>query len=501
MWQRERAIPLAMRGLYSLLIVLSAWSLPGPSAAQPAEDAPPPPAAVGRGDPALVEAIRPILAEKAIAGARISILVERADGGEPLYAVNPDLRLHPASNTKLVTTAAALELLGPAFRWRTDLAATGYEKGTAETLYLIGGGDPRFVSESLWKLVDDARFEGLEAVTGDLVVDDGYFSAERMAPGFDDKQQDSAYRAASSAASLNFNAVVIEITPGEVGEKPAVRIRPDSGYVIVENQATTAGSGRERLRVSAVADGDRTKVIVGGRIPAKHRGVTVRRRIDHPSLFAGMAAKLFLERAGIEVKGEVKLGPAPKKRRRLARVYSVSMASAIDDVNKLSNNMMAEAVLRTIGREKGGAGDWAAGTRVVSDWLKKSVGLRDGFRYVNGSGLFGETAFSARDLVQVLRHMHRRRPVMPEYGASMAIGATDGTLRRRMKGVDEASVRAKTGTLDGVVCLSGYLTFADGSPGVFSILVNDFPGAAWRIWGIQDRIVEAAAGRSPGPAR
>jgi len=177
------------------------------------------------------------------------------------------------------------------------------------------------------------------------------------------------------------------------------------------------------------------------------------------------------------------------------------MASAVGDVNKLSNNMMAETVVRTIGREKGGAGDWAAGTRVVGDWLQETVGLREGFRFVNGSGLFGETAFSARDMVQVLRHMHRRRPTMPEYLASLAIGATDGTLRRRMKDVDKASVRAKTGTLDGVVCLSGYLTFADGTPGVFSILINDFPGAAWRIWGIQDRIVKAAAQRSPGPAR
>lgn len=498
MLQREHAIPLPMRALIALL----ALSTPLFALAQPAaEDAPPPKALVGRGDPALVEAIRPILAEKAIAGAQVSILVERADGGKPLYAVNPDLRLHPASNTKLVTTAAALELLGPAFRWRTDLAATGYAAGKAETLYLIGGGDPRFVSESLFKLVDDARFAGLTEVSGDLIVDDGYFTADRMAPGFDDKNQDSAYRAASSAASFNFNAVVINITPGAAGKKPTVRIRPDSGYIIVDNQATTAGSGRERLRVSAVADGDRTKVIVGGRIPAKHRGVTVRRRIDHPSLYAGMAAKLYLERAGIAVKGEVKLGQAPKKRRRLGRVYSVSLASAIDDVNKLSNNMMAETVFRTVGREKGGAGDWAAGSRVIGEWLTRTVGLREGFRLDNGSGLFGKTAFSARDMVQVLRHMHRRSPPMPEYLASLAIGATDGTLRRRMKEVDKASVRAKTGTLDGVVCLSGYLTFADGTPGVFSILINDFPGAAWRIWGIQDRIVKAAAGRSPGAPR
>jgi len=457
-----------------------------------------PPAGKG----ALASAIDPILADPAVKGARLSVVVERIGGGDPLYAYGADTRLHPASNTKIVTTAAALELLGPNHRWRTDLAVTGYSGGKAENAYLIGGGDPRFVSESLWKLVDDARVEGLIEITGDLIVDDGWFTADRMAPGFDDKNQDSAYRAPSSAMSLNFNAVVIRIRPGaEVGAKPAVLIRPDSGYIVVENKATTVERGRERLTVSASADGDRTKVVIGGRIPKKHRGLTVRRRIDNPSLYAGLAAKLFLERAGIVVKGEVKMGTAPKKRRRLARVYSVSLAQAIGDVNKLSNNMMAETVVRSIGRAKGKVGDWKTGTRIVSDWLTGTVGLEPGFRYDNGSGLFGKTAFSGREMVSILRYMHRRRPILPEFQSSLAIGRTDGTLRRRMKELDPLTVRAKTGTLDGVVCLSGYLTFADGSTGAFSILVNDFPGRAWQIWQVQDRIVEAASAWSPKKKR
>lgn len=452
----------------------------------------------GRGEPGLVGVIDPLVADKALVGAQISLVVERVSGGSPLYALNPGLRLHPASNTKIITTAAALEILGPAYRWRTDLAVTGYADGVAEAAYLIGRGDPRFVSESLWKLVDDARVAGLKRVKGDLVVDDTWFTADRMAPGFDDKDQDAAYRAASGAMSLNFNSVSISIAPGaEVGQPPVVSIRPDSGHIEVEVTATTTERGRERLKVHAKAWKGRTKVTVGGRMPRKHRGLTVRRRIDNPPLYAGHAAKLFLERAGITVEGEVRVGPAPKERRRLARLYSPNLAAAVIDVNKLSNNFMAETLVRTLGKEKGKAGDWTAGGQVVRGWLDKAVGLRPGYRYVNGSGLFGQTGFSGRDMVSVLRHMRRRPLPMPEFEASLAIAGVDGTLRRRMRPIDDGRIRAKTGTLDGVICISGYVTFADGTPGVFSFLANDMPGKAWQVWRVQDKVLSALAEYDP----
>lgn len=462
-----------------------------------AQEGPPPPR--GRGDPALVARIDPLLADKALAGAKLGVLVERIEGGPPLYALDAGLRLHPASNTKVVTTAAALALLGPAYQWHTDLAATGFADGKAETLYLIGQGDPRFVSESLWKLVDDAHEAGLRAVEGDLVVDDTWFTDRRLAPGFEDKAQDSAYRAASGAMSLNFNSVAITLLPGaEPGKPPVVRVRPDSGYIEVVNDATTVERGRERLTVSAHAHGDRTRLVVGGSIPRAHRGLTVRRRIDNPPLYAGLAAKHMLAAAGIVVKGEVKLGAAPAKRRRLARVESVPLAQVLGDVNKLSNNFMAEALVLTLGREKGGSGDWTAGARVVSGWLDGVVKLEPGYRFVNGSGLFGATGFSARDLVAVLRHMDRLSPPMPEYAASLAVGGIDGTLQRRARALGAGVVRGKTGTLDGVVCLSGYVTFADGSRGVFSFLVNDLKGSAWGAWKAQDAMLEALAAFSPG---
>ncbi|MCA9557209.1 MAG: D-alanyl-D-alanine carboxypeptidase/D-alanyl-D-alanine-endopeptidase, partial [Myxococcales bacterium] len=456
------------------------------------------PTPAGRGDPALVEAFGKALADEALKGARIGLYVVRLPGGEPIFERNAAERLHPASNTKLVTTAAAFSLLGPAYTWHTDLAVDSLgDKGEAGTLYLIGGGDPRFVSESLWRLVEDARLAGLTRVKGDLVVDETWLGPQHEAPGYADKAQDAAYRAPSGATTLNWNSVSIRVVPGAaVGKPPVVTIEPGEGYVELRNTATTSRKGAERLTVSAKAEGGRTRITVGGRIPLKHRGITVRRRIDDPALFAGYAARAMLKAAGIEVKGKVKAGEAPKKRRRLARVRSRTLAMMAADVNKLSNNVMAEHLLRTLGREKGAAGDWDAGRAVVTDFLTKTVGIR-GFTYRNGSGLFGDTAFSAKEMVAVLRHMHTRTPALPEYAASLAIGGLDGTLRRRMKGFPPLAVRAKTGTLSGVIALSGYVTFADGSMGAFSFLFNDVKARPWVVWKAQDAMAKTLTAWSP----
>lgn len=479
------------------MLTLLALILAAPPAA--ADAGKPPPAPKARGQAKLVTRFAELLRDPAVAGARVGIVVGRADGGPWLYSLDAAAQLHPASNNKLVTTAAALVELGPTFRYRTDLAATGFEDGVADTLYLVGRGDPRFVNESLWALVEDARARGLRKVKGDLVVDDTWWTKDRLAPGFEEKpEDDAAYRAATGAMSLNFNSVAITLEPGAVvGARPLVRIRPDSGFLDVLNEATTSARGAERLALKARAKEDRTGIVVSGRIPLKHRGVSVRRRVDNPPVYAGMAAKWMLERAGIPVGGAVKTGAAPKKHRRLARHVSPAMGSLVGDVNKLSNNFMAEHLVRTLGREKGKAGDWKNGAAVVRRFLDDRVKLEGPYRYINGSGLFGETRFSATQMAQLLRYMHNHSPALPEFPASLAIAGRDGTLRSRNRELALGTVRAKTGTLDGVVCISGYITFADGTPGVFSILMNGLKARAWAVWKVQDAILKALAEYEP----
>lgn len=488
----------------SLLIVLS-LCLPAYAQAQEGEDLPEGEVPVEdeaeggeearKGAGTLAELLDPLVSAKGLGGIRLGVYVARADGtGKPLYTYEADLPLHPASNTKLITTAAVLHVLGPAHTFRTDLVTAGLEDGVADGLTLIGGGDPFFVSESLWKLVDEAKDAGLQRVKGDVVVDESYFGPEHLPPGYDQKpDDDAAYRSATGAASLNFNSIVVRIEPGAKPGAPArVSTKPDTDYALIDNEATTAADGKERISLTAVAHKDRTKLIVRGRIPVGHRGVTVRRRIDNPPLFTGLALRKALQDAGIKVTGKVRVGKAPEKRRLLARHESPALGKLIDDVNKLSNNFMAEHCLRILGAVKGDGGSFEASRKVVEKFLKETVGLNE-FVYANGSGLFGDTAFTARQFGVLLQYMHTRKPALPEFAASLAIGGVDGTLWRRMKKLKPGAVRAKTGTLDGVVALSGYVDLGDGTPAVFSILANGVRGP-WKVWKLQDQVLEALAG-------
>lgn len=449
---------------------------------------------VATGQPALVQAIDRALNDPGLGDARIGLFALRADGqGKPLLSYQADVPLHPASNAKVVTTAAALSLLGPNFGFRTDVYATDLKGGQAQDLYVVGRGDPRLFSEGLLALLEEARFKGLKSVAGDVIVDDSWYAGGDLPPGFEEKPaDDAAYRAPSGALNLNFNAIAVHLSPGaSVGAPPVVKVWPPQKYVTVQNSATTTARGPERLSVLSTRDGQgRTVLKVGGTIGLKHREVVVRRRIDEPALFTGYAARQLLTQLGVKVKGEVRVGRLPGKGAQLlARRYSEDVTRLSADVNKWSNNMMAESLLRAMARQ-GGDGSWAQGRAAVTQFLTEEVGLK-GFRYHNGSGLFGPTEFSPRQLVQVLTHMHTRRPALPEFEASMAIGGQDGTLRRRFKGAARGQVRAKTGTLNGVSTLSGYVYRADGALVAFSVLLNGDRLPAGKARALQDAVVQA----------
>ena len=448
------------------------------------------------GDPGLRALLDPVFDDGP--EGRFSVYVGRTNG-TTLYARNADTKLHPASNMKLVTTAAALHTLGPAHMWRTDLLASNFKDGVADRLYLVGRGDPFFVTEHLLKMVADAQLMGLTRVRKGIVVDDTYFTNRYLAPGFEDRPDDDAsYRAATGAMSLNFNSIQVQIEPGsKPGRKPIVTTLPPSDYAIIDNDATTSSGGKERIGLTARAHKGRTKLMVSGKIPLKHGGITVRRRIDNPPQFAGRALVGALQTFGIKVDGDVKVGRAPDDAKRLVRHWSPALGKVIDDVNKLSNNFMAEHLMRTLGAVKEDRGGWDEGRKVIGDFLSKEVGL-NGFVVRNGSGLFGDSALSARQFGTLLAYMHTRRPALPEFAASLAIGGHDGTLRRRMKYLKTGQLRAKTGTLSGVICLSGYIEFADGTTGVFSILYNDVKGRAWTVWKVQEAVVKALVAYRPG---
>ncbi len=437
-----------------------------------------------------------LIGDTALSGVRVGVAVSEAETGKLIYGRNETTLFNPASNVKLFTTAAALALLAPEYRWKTVAFADAPVQGgeVKGRLYLKGHGDPTLEVEDLWRIVSDLWALGVRRVSGDVAIDDSFFDGVRVGPGFDQKQEDSAFRAPSGAVSLHRNAVDVHVLPGAGDGAPAkIVIEPPSPYFEIVNEARTAAQGRTSITVEAKDGSNRTVLTVRGRIQVGDHGVVLKRRVTHPDLYLGFALRELLTRRGIKVTGQVVNAAVPSDGRALAVHYSEPLGVVIREVNKKSDNFMAEQVLKTLGAETGGRpGTWAKGIEAVSSYLERIGIARADYKMTNGSGLYDSNRFSPTQLVSLLRAAYRDFRYSADYLGSLALAGADGTIGHRMAGgLAERFVRAKTGTLLGISCLSGYAGAPGKSPLVFSILMNDLGDAATpRARKVQDQIAE-----------
>ena len=437
-----------------------------------------------------------ILGRAALAGAKVGLAVVEVDTGRAVYVRNDALLLNPASNVKIVTTAAALALLGPEYRWKTVLAAEGIHAGSIDgNLYLRGYGDPSLVSEDLWKMASDLAAQGVKKIGGDLVVDDSFFDAERVGPGFEQKSEDMPYRAPNGAVSLNYNAVGVTVLPGKGDGAPArVVIEPSSSYFTTINEVKTVAAGRTNYAIATREIDGHTEVKVTGVVKVGDAGHLEHRRVAHPDLYAGYSLRELFSRRGIKVTGAVKNGTAPAGTRALVAHYSQPLGVVVRDVNKHSNNFMAEQLLKTLGAETGGKpGTWPKGVDAVGKFLDGIGIAKARYKMTNGSGLYDSNRFTATQLVTILRTAYRDFRFAADFVGSLALAGADGTIGHRMEGgIAERWVRAKTGTLDGVSALSGYAGAQGKLPLAFAILMNELAGdATHAARRAQDAIAEA----------
>ena len=453
----------------------------------------------------LEAALRAIVDGGPLAGARAAVLVEDVESGQVLYAKDADALLNPASNVKLVTTAAALARLGPDYRFDTEFYLDAGPRGASapRTLWVRGTGDPSLLTERLWAIAGDLAHLGIRRI-GDLVVDEAFFDGERSGPGFDQESGDRSYLAPSGAASLNWNSIAVYVAPGERrGQKARVEVEPASDYFEIDNRTTTiAGSGRRRIRISSQPHAGKQRIVVDGRIGQGSRIQVAWRKIDDPALYLGHTLRRLLELRGVSTAGRVRVGQVPEGARLVHVAESESLAEIVRRLNKTSNNFVAEQLLKTLGaRVKGTPGSWAKGIAAAEEFLADVGVPRGAYVMKNGSGLNDTNRFSARQLVAVLRAMWARFPLQAEYVASLPVAGRDGTIRFRMEGSEAVGrLRAKTGTLDHVTSLSGYVQTAGGKTLAFAVLVNDFAGRAGNVVRSVDAIgtALAASGGKPG---
>ncbi|MFZ6183965.1 D-alanyl-D-alanine carboxypeptidase/D-alanyl-D-alanine endopeptidase [Nannocystis pusilla] len=401
--------------------------------------------------------------------ASVSVHVRDLASDTVLFDFQGDVPLNPASNNKLLTTAAALDLLGADYRFETRVLRHG------EDLVVVGEGDPSFDHVALAALADEIAARTDLASLTRIVVDDDAFSPRRLAPGFSDTAIGLSYQAPSGALSLDFNTVEITVAPAAEG--PAVKLFPDSTHVVIDNRATI-GSGVPTVRTYARGEGDalETVVEVTGKIRRRAKPVLVRRRISDPGLYTGGALAVMLAARSQDAPLPVVRGRAPTYghgAEPVTRRDSAPLAVIAADALAFSNNFMAEQLLRTVGwRVTQSPGDWDNGSQVVLGYWR-ALGLDpNALVFENGSGMSDLGRVTTSGLVDLIAVAGRVRAEEGGLLSALPVAGERGTMVSRLRKSGKR-VRAKTGTLDGVSGLTGVITAEDGTPQVgFSILIN-----------------------------
>ncbi len=409
---------------------------------------------------------------------QIGIAVIDLATGETLYAKNPDLPLNPASNAKLLTTAAALDLLGPEHRYATRIWADheSVVDGVVDgNIYLQGSGDPGLVTGEMYELAGKLRSAGITKIKGKIIVDSSRYDADGWPPGFDQKDEFASHRAPAGAAAVNYATYELFARPGKaLGDAPDLSISPAIANYALESEATTVEGNRNQLWVALDEDAKTGKVTITfkGKIGLDAPQGDWRFPVSDPSRYAGELLALVLREHGIKVgKGVETGGEVVKDADLLATHRSEPITDLIRAVNKHSNNFMAEAILRSFVCCDATTAE--AALEALRNWTRDIGMPQDGLQIGNGSGLYDNNRISAAQLTWLLRHVHADFRIKADFMASLAIMGVDGTTKSRLSDSDAAGwIRVKTGTLDTVSALSGYASAPGGEPLAFAIVFN-----------------------------
>lgn len=443
----------------------------------------------------------------------ISLWIQDVDSPAPELVHLADRPRNPASTLKLVTTFAALEALGPGYTWYTDVYLGGpLEDGTLDgDLWLRGHGDPYLVSEEYWKLADALRQRGIRRIRGDVVFDVSYFALEPEDPAAFDNRPNRVYNLTPHPLLVNFNAVRFTVRPERGGEKVSVSADPPLPNLKLDNRlrlhAAPCG-GYQRGVAVAVPDADeRGQVLLEGRFPAGCDEYSLTRTVLRPESYAFGLFDLYWDRLGGVIDGRWRSEPVPVQvvRAGAAETLAASLDQPRDEstgqpfgepfgqpfgepfhrhasrplgdilrlINKFSNNVMTRQVALTLGAERFGppATLVKAHDALFAVLRERGIGTA-GMVVTNPAGLSRDSRISARQLAAVLQ-AGWKSPYMPEFVSSLALAGVDGTMRRRLNGSTAAGrMHLKTGTLDHVSAVAGYVLTHSGRRLIVVVLVN-----------------------------
>ncbi len=417
----------------------------------------------------------------------------RMSDGKVLYERNADLRLLPASNRKLFTAAAALELLGGKYQIRTDLLAEAKPDANGVidgSLYLRGGGDGLLSPEDLDVMAAALVRAGVKSVTGKVIGDGSRFADGPYGFGWEwDDFSDEEFPQISGL-EVNEGVLGVHLVAGAaVGDPVSATLVPPTEYVPVVVQART-GAKDTSLTCAVTRPWKENSFLVKGVLPLGGT-LDVKVPVDSPPLLAATLLRAALVKAGIAVRGPAAVGPTPATAVVLATHSSLPLSQYLAKMNKPSDNLLAESLIRLLATP----GTYEAGhARETPFFAGLGVGTKS-IDLVDGCGVGRRNFVTARAVSQLLLGMHRRADWKVYYD-SLPIMGVDGTLKNRMKGTAAAgNVHAKTGTLSQARALSGYFTGRSGRLYVFSLLMNNFPGKAKTAGDVQDAFLKRVLSR------
>ncbi len=407
----------------------------------------------------------------------LSVYVEDLANGEIILSWNDAIPRNPASVEKMVTTLVALDTLGPAYRWRTEVSFLGEltDRRLAGDLLMKGYGDPYLVTERFWQLLRRIRQSGVDVVDGDLLIDDSYFDVGDYDPGAFDREPLRAYNVAPNALLTNFKVVryFFEPVPGSTDVR--VTLEPALENLDVVNRLRVAsGACRGYQRgITITPNDDFSRVTFSGRFPSGCEIYAMdRTALGHNEFTWGLFNSLWREVGG-DITGGWRNVVADETREPDIVFDSLPLSEVIAKVNKHSNNVMAKHLLYTLAAEKyGPAGTESNGRQVVREWLAEHGMDFEELRIDNGAGLSRHSRMTASHLGSMLRYAYES-PFMPEYLASLSLSGLDGTLSRRFRNsMLTGQAHMKTGSLDHVSAVAGFFQDRSGRRYIVVTMLN-----------------------------
>jgi serine-type D-Ala-D-Ala carboxypeptidase/endopeptidase (penicillin-binding protein 4) len=415
--------------------------------------------------PAVVEQV---MTAQELPASAVSFVILDTDSGRVIMSQNPATPRSPASTIKTVTTYAALDMLGPTFTWQTR---AWMRDGN---LILQGGGDPYMTLERWWSFVQRLRAEGLKTIHGDIVIDNTAFSLPPEDPGAFDGRPNRTYNVLPDALMVNSQSVEFRLAANADTREVDIVATPAPVNLAIENHIRFAAGrcGGAAGRVDFQVDPAWDRVVFSGALSPHCAQRNIARVLLAPASYAyGTFVELWRQSGG-QFSGNLRIEPTPADAKLLFTFGSLSLAEIVRLTNKFSNNLLARHLFLTIGAERsGGPATLEKSRNAIAEWGSERGFDLSGVDIDNGSGLSRSTRISVLQLAKILSAAYHSH-FAPEFLASLPLAGMDGTLRGRMKNSPAGSVRLKTGHLDGVSGVAGYVTTPGGKTYVLVSLVN-----------------------------